>query len=380
MKFIKIYAFFLLIILAFSGCNSYSQKKNNNIVIGAIFSSTGVAGDYGKKSLEGIRFAVNEVNACGGINGQKIEVIYEDAKSSPKDAISALNKLLNINNVTIIIGDVYSSTTKVLIDNLPNKALLFAPGASSPQLTNIKPNFIRNWTSDNFDGYSMAHVVYRNGIREIATLTQNNDYTISLNEAFVLEFKKQNGTVFSKFYFDGESSDYKILIQRLKNKNIKAVYLTALSKEMGLILKQAKEIGYFPQWFTNLTVNSDDCKKIAGSARNGVVFSKPYIDLENISLASKKFVEAYKKINGREPDETVCHAYDAMNIIAYAIKNKGTNTDSLITCINGIKNYAGLSGVTSFDGHGGVLKQIEVLKILNDSLLFVKKFSFNDNK
>ena len=256
MKIIKISILILLIISVFFGCNSNSQKQNNNIIIGAIFSSTGVAGDYGKKSIEGIRFAVDEINADGGINGKKVEVIYEDAKSNPKDAISALNKLININNVAIILGDVYSSTTKVLIDNLPNQTLLFAPGASSPQLTNIKPNFIRNWTSDNFDGYAMAYIIYSSGIREITTLTQNNDYTISLNEAFISEFKKQNGTVSSNIYFDGESSDYKLLVQKLKSKNIKAIYLTALSKEMGLILKQSKEIGYFPEWFANLTVNS----------------------------------------------------------------------------------------------------------------------------
>jgi len=380
MKKFKIIFTLIFIPFAFACFNSCNQKKNESIQIGAIFSSTGVAGDYGKKSVDGIQFALDAINLHGGIDGKKIEIIYEDAKSNPKDAISALNKLLTINKVKIILGDVYSSTTKVLIDNLPNDILLFAPGASSPELTNAKSNFIRNWTSDDFDGSAMANVVLSTGINDISTLTQNSDYTISLNQAFILEFDKGKGHILSQFKFDSEKNDYKPLLQKLKDKNIKTLYLTALSKEMGIILKQSRELNYSPQWFTNLTVNSDDCKKIAGSARDGVVFSKPYINLSNTDETSQKFISDYKMKNGSEPDETVCHAYDAMNIIAYAMKHEGVNTPKIIKYINSIKNYNGLSGVTSFDGKGGVVKSIEVLKVSSDSLISIKIFSFNNDK
>lgn len=377
---LKIIIALLITVFAFTSCNSCNQKKSENIKIGAIFSSTGLAGDYGKKSVEGIQFAVDAINASGGIVGKKIEVVYEDAKSNPKDAISALNKLVTIDKVKVILGDVYSSTTKVLIDNLPNDILLFAPGASSPELSNAKSNFIRNWTSDDFDGSAMANVVLSNSINEISTLTQNSDYTISLNKAFVSEFKKGNGHILSQFNFDSEKNDYKPLIQKLKDEGIKTIYLTALSKEMGLILKQSKELNYSPQWFTNLTVNSDDCKKIAGSTRGGVIFSKPYINLSTKDEVSQKFISDYKKKKGSKPDETVCHAYDAMNIIADAMKHEGVNTENLIKYINSIKNYNGLSGVTSFDGKGGVVKNIEVLKVSGDSLISIKIFSFNYGK
>ncbi|MBL7884281.1 MAG: ABC transporter substrate-binding protein [Bacteroidia bacterium] len=380
MRKLQAFMSFLLIAFAFAGCNSGNPKNNRRIKIGAIFSSTGVAGDYGKKSSEGIQFAVDAINANGGINGKEIEVVYEDAKSNPKDAISALNKLVTIDNVKIILGDVYSSTTKVLIDNLPDDILLFAPGASSPELTNLKSNFIRNWTSDDFDGSAMANVVLSNGVNEISTLTQNSDYTISLNKAFVSDFKKGNGRILSQINFDSEKNDYKPLLQKLKDEEIKTIYLTALSKEMGLILKQSRELNYSPQWFSNLTVNSDDCKKIAGSTRDGVIFSKPYIDLSYTSEVAQKFIDDYRRKYGSEPDETVCHAYDAMNLIAEAMKHEGTNINKLIKYINSINNYKGLSGVTTFDGKGGVVKSIEVLKVSGDSLVSIKIFSFNDGK
>lgn len=373
----------VLLLLLIGVVGLWFWKKNSSIdeiKIGAIFSSTGVAGDYGKKSIEGIQFAVDDINSNGGIDGKKLIIIYEDAKSNPKDALSALNKLLTIDNVSIIVGDVYSSTTKVLINNIPDNVLLFAPGASSPELANSKPNFIRNWTSDDFDGSAMANVILSNKVNEVATLTQNSDYTISLNKAFVNDFKKGDGRILSSYNFDSDKSDYRTLIEKLKSANIKTVYLTALSKEMGYILKQSKELNYTPQWYTNLTVNSDDCKKIAGSSRDNVIFSKPYINLSNTSETNKSFVSNYKLSKGTDPDETVSHSYDAINIIVKSIQKVGLNIPLLITNINEIKNYNGLSGITTFDGKGGVVKNIEVLKVSGDSLISIKIFSFNDKK
>lgn len=374
----------IVIVLILTGLVGFwFWKKNNSndqIKIGAIFSTTGVAGDYGKKSMEGIQYAVDAINSNGGIDGKKLVVIFEDAKSNPKDALSALNKLLTIDKVKIVVGDVYSSTTKVLISNLPNDVLLFAPGASSPELTNSKPNFIRNWTSDDFDGSAMANVILSNNVYEVATLTQNSDYTISLNNAFITDFKKGNGVVSSSYNFDGDKSDYRSLIEKLKSSNIKSVYLTALSKEMGYILKQSKELNFSPQWYTNLTVNSDDCKRIAGTSRDNVIFSKPFINLINTSEENKSFIVKYKSSKGFEPDETVSHSYDAINIIAKSMQKVGLNIPLLIEDINRVKNYNGLSGITTFDGKGGVVKNIEVLKVSGDSLISIKIFDFNGNK
>jgi len=373
-------AVLLIVILIVVGYFIWKKRSSrtdiDTIRIGAIFSSTGVAGDYGKKSIEGVEMAVEILNGSGGINGKKVSVVYEDAKSSPKDALSAFRKLVDVDKVNIIVGDVYSSTTKVLIENLPSNTLLFAPGASKPDLVNLNPHFLRNWTSDNFDGLAMANVVLGDQVREIATVTQVSDYTLSLNEAFKKEFTNKGGKIVDQESFEGEKGDYRQLLYKLKAQDPKSVYLTALSKEMGTILKQAKEINFTPHWYTNLTVNTDDCKKIAGSSVDGVVFSRPYIDLAHISPDSTMFISLYKSRKGTEPDETVAHAFDAMNILFLGLTKVGTNTDALVSYINSIKDYPGLSGKTTFDGYGGVLKDIEVVQMVGNSPKSLKVFSF----
>lgn len=370
----------LIVALSIAGCTTSKEpqpaEQNRTIRVGAIFSSTGMASDYGKKGIEGVQFAVELLNQRGGINGQKVEVTYEDAKSTARDAVSALKKLSDTDKISIMVGDVYSGTTKALIENLPAKTILFAPGASRPDLVNINPHFVRNWTSDNFDGQAMANIVLGDSVKEIATLTQVGDYTVSLNEVFKNEFTKKGGKITAQESFEAEKGDYKPLLQKLKAQNPKDIYLTALSKEMGTILKQAKEINFTPHWYTNLTVNTDDCKKIAGNAVEGVVFSRPYMDLGKMSPESASFISLYKTRKGSEPDETIAHAFDAMNILFLAIESVGTDTEAIVKYINSLKDYPGVSGKTTFDGHGGVVKDIEVVRMVNNSPKSIKVFSF----
>ena len=353
-----------------------AANNDKTIKLGAIFCSTGVAGDYGKKSVDGVQMAIHLINQGGGINGKKIELILEDSKSSPKDALSAFRKLIDIDQTHLILGDVYSATTKVLIQNLPNDVLLFAPGASAPDLVNINKNFIRNWTSDNFDGLAMAKIVLQSNVHEIATLTQINDYAIALNSAFKKEFILGGGRTTIEEQFEGEQNDYRQVLNKLKSEKVKYVYLTALSKEMGTILKQADEIQFKPQWFTNLSVNKEECKKIAGPVLNGVIFSQPYINFDMLDAQTKAFIGLYKKEREVNPDETVAHAFDAMNILALAIKQVGTDPNKLVSYINKIKNFPGLSGKTTFDGRGGVMKDIEVLQFTGSTTKSIKIFTF----
>ncbi|KAA6301438.1 MAG: branched-chain amino acid transport system substrate-binding protein [Candidatus Ordinivivax streblomastigis] len=372
MKKVKIILVAMIVLpMLFWSC----QNKQDTVNVGAVFSSTGVAGDYGKKSVEGITLAADLINSKGAINGKKINLIVEDAKSSNKDAISAYNKLVDFDGVRFIIGDVYSSTTKVIIENLSKDVVLFAPGASNPDLVNLSKNFLRNWTSDDFDGLAMSKIIQENNISTISVLTQQNDYTMALKNAFIKDFKADGRIISDEGLFSEEQKSYKELLLKLKKKEIKAIYLIGMSKQIGQILKESKEIDFTPQWFTNLTVNTEDCKQIAGSAINGVIFSEPFVDKTTESW--KEFYNKYKTKFKREPDATSAHSFDAVNILALALRNTNYNdVNDVVKYINNLHNYQGVSGNTTFDGKGGVLKDIEVLQFKESIPTQVKIFRF----
>lgn len=376
---VRQFALFLLLPLVLTNCDqSHSSKSSDDlIVIGAIFSSTGIAGDYGKKSVQGLELAVDDINRNGGIQGKMLKVIVEDAKSSPKDALSAYRKLVDLHGVKFIIGDVYSSTTKTILDNLDSDVLLFAPGASKPDLVNLKQNFLRNWTSDDFDGLAMSNVTRDMGIEKISVLNQSSDYTISLSNAFIKDFKHYNGEITSHDEFTAEGGRYRELLIGLKNKGVENVYLAGLSSQLGQILKESSRIGYHPQWFTNLTVNTADCKNVAGESINGVIFTEPFLDKSENNTSWTEFENSYHERFGSVPDATVAHAYDAMKILELALDST-TKVNEVVSYINKLANYPGVSGNTTFDGHGGVVKDIVVKQFVDGSAIELKVFKFNE--
>jgi branched-chain amino acid transport system substrate-binding protein len=368
----KVFLFLLLLMLLF-GC-----KNDDTVKLGGFFSLTGVAADYGKKTNEGFQLAIDLINQNGGIHGKKVVGIIEDTKSSPKDAIVAYRKLKDIDGLHFFIGDVYSNTTQAVIQQKDADVIIFAPGASKPDLVNLSPNFVRNWSSDDFDGLAMARIIKERNVKNIALISQVSDYTQALSNAFKNEFENLGGNIVIEQSFQETQNDFSAMLLKFKNQNIEYVYLTALSKQMGYILKQAAQINYYPQWFTNLTVNTDDCKNIAGEARNGVIFSTPYVDFENLNEQGKAFKAIYIKKYGKEPDATVAHSFDAVNILTMVLKKEENLTDfkKIIDDINKVKDYPGVSGKTTFDGHGSVLKDVEVMQIKNDSIISLKIFKF----
>ena len=136
--------------ISFSGCGK--NDESNEIKMGVMLALTGDSANYGNRSLHGLLWATEKINANGGINDKKIKLIVEDSKSNPQDAVNAFEKLITVDNVKIVIGDIISGTTLAVAPIAEkNKILLFAPGASNPALRN--PNsasdyIFRNWTSD----------------------------------------------------------------------------------------------------------------------------------------------------------------------------------------------------------------------------------------
>jgi len=134
---------------------------------------------YGERSRKGVELAVEEVNGDGGINGQPLEVIYEDAKSSPKDGVSAIKELISADDVGIVVGDVLSSTTLAMAPIAErDEVILLAPGASIPSLRDAGDYIFRNWASDDYDGKAMASYAQKmehiESIANVASLAETS--------------------------------------------------------------------------------------------------------------------------------------------------------------------------------------------------------------
>jgi branched-chain amino acid transport system substrate-binding protein len=158
----------------------------DTVTIGAILPLTGSAAPYGKNARRGIELALEEINANGGVNGKKVKVLYEDSKTEPKEAVSALRKLHSSSGVKFIIGDINSTGVLAMAPiAVRERILLLSPGASNPKISDAGDYIFRNWHSDALEGQVDADHAYSTlGWREAAVLYVNAAYGAGLAETF----------------------------------------------------------------------------------------------------------------------------------------------------------------------------------------------------
>jgi len=336
---------------------SGGNKFENPVRIGVVLSLTGDAANYGRRSLNGITWAVEQINAQGGINGRTIEIHVEDTRSESKDAVLAITKLITVDHITVIVGDVLSATTLAMAPIAEsNHVLLFAPGASNPSLRDAGDFIFRDWTSDDYDGKAMAGYLLKQNVKSVGMLVQRSDYTIGVANALAKAFQSQDGRIIDREEFETSETNFRTQLERLKSKGVASLYMAGLSQETGVALKQAAEIGYSPQWFTTLTVDTPECAKIAGAARNGVIFTTPAFDATSTDPAMVRFVHGFKERFGDEPEAVAGHGYDAIDILASVLATSGTDATRVKTALYSVRDFPGVTGTMTFDDHGDVLK------------------------
>lgn len=334
-----------------------TKKEAEEINIGAILPLTGDGGKYGDASKKGIELALDEINASGGVKGKRIKMIYEDTQGDPKFGVSAMQKLVTVDKVIVVIGGLFSSVTLAVspIAN-QNKVVLLSPASSSPKITNAGDYIFRNCASDIFEGSIIGkHAFAELGFKKVAILYINNDYGVGIRDVFKREFMSRGGTVTSEESFEQGATDFRTQLTKIKGSEPEAIYMVGY-KELGQLLKQAKELGITSQFLSTVMFEDPEIVKIAGGAAEGVIYSSRAYDTESKEGVTYDFVRRFKQKYNETPDIFAGLSYDAMKILALAMERGGFNSDGIKGALYGIKHYPALVGDTSFDENGDVIQ------------------------
>lgn len=359
-----IIAILLLSIIVVSGC----VRKPKEVKIGAILPLTGDAAAWGERAKEGIDMAVDELNKAGGIKGVPVEVIYEDSKAVPKEGVNAMKKLVTVDNVQVVIGDVVSSVTLAIapIAN-ENKVVVISPSASAPEVTDAGEYIFRNWPSDVYEGRVIAKFAYNDlNIENIAILYINNDYGASLKDVVAKTFEEQGGKVLVVDNYFEDATDFRTQLTKIKHKNPEAIYIISYYKDGALILQQAKEIGIQSRFLGASAIEDPKLLEIVGDAAEGLIYpvSSGY-DPNSEEDIVQEFKKTFKDKYGEEPAYLNAQAYDATKIVALSIEKGGFSGEEIQKAMSQIKDYPGVTGKTTFDENGDVIKQMLIKTVKN---------------
>ncbi len=351
-----------------AGCNTASSPVTttgmvgqtsaaaNTIKIGAIMPLTGDAAVEGLPSEKVVRLAVDQINEKGGIDGKQLQLIVEDGKCDGQDAANAMQKLVSVDGVKVVIGGLCSSESLAAapIANA-NHVLLFSPSASSPELTTKGGHyFLRDYPSDASQGKVLADVAYnKKGLRKIAIIEEQNDYPMGVADAFIAEFEKLGGNVQTE-QFAPEVTDFRTTLTKLRLSNPDALFVsTQAPKASELILSQVKELNWEVPLIGVDIVAGSDLPKAHPDLVEGMLVAEFGYDAS--STPFQNFVSAYKAKYNEDP-QFLSYAqteYDAVNILADAIKAVGYDSDKILAWLHGVQNWPGISGPISFDSTDG---------------------------
>ena len=341
------------------------SKKENIIKIGAVLPLSGDAAQAGVNTKLGIDLRVEEINNSGGIDGKTLQIIYEDCQGDPKLAVSSLQKLINIDKVCAVIDNSLSNVTLAMapIAN-ENEVVLLATGASSPKISDAGDYIFRIWNSDDLEGNVVAEYAFEDlTIKKIALFIINNDYGLGLQKVFKNKFIELGGEVITQEMFNAGDKDFKNQITKILQNKFEAIYLVGYPTECSGVIKQLKSLG-FKGIIIGTIVMADpivqEAVKITGYDCYYPVPQQP--DPNSPTVAN--FINAFKTKYNQEPPMLADVGYDAINIIANAIKStkKKMNGTVIKEYFYKMPEYNGASGSFKFDNNGDVRKPITVIK------------------
>lgn len=371
-RFSKVQALFVVILIALLVCPLGCKKKEpqmEEIKIGAILPLTGSAAPYGENAKRGIELALSELNDSGGVGGRKIRVIFEDSRTDPKEAVSALNKLFGTYGIRFIIGDINSSGVLAMAPIAEkNKIILLSPGASNPKISDAGEYIFRNWHSDALEGQVDAEYAYsKMSWRTASILYVDAAYGVGLAETFRKVFSSLGGKTVVFEAYAQDATDMRAQISKIIGAKPDGLYLPGWPKEMAVALKQLKELGSKIPILSAQGFDDPSILNLAGNAAEGVIFSVPETPDPNNEIV-KSFNENYRKHYGQEPGVCSASGYDALRIFAYAIDTVGDNVQQVQRILASLADFPGADGPISFDERGDLLKPFMFKRIHNGGI------------
>jgi branched-chain amino acid transport system substrate-binding protein len=329
--------------------------RQDGIAIGAVLPLTGEGAKYGESARKAIELAFSEVNAAGGIKGKPIQVIYEDSQGVPQKGVSAFQKLITVDHVPAVIGDLFSSVTLAMAPLAnQNRVVILSPTSSAPRITEAGDYVFRNCASDVFEGRVMGEAARRRlGISTVAILYINNDYGVGIVDVFRKTFTAEGGTVVATEAFPQGATDFRAQLTKAASARPQAIYLVGY-KELGQLLKQATELGIKARFLSTVMFEDPEILKVAGPAADGVIYSARAYDPASNNPTIRPFVSAYKARFGEAPDIFAAFSYDAARIMTLAIQRGGPTGDGIREALYSIVDFPGVCGSTSFDRNGDV--------------------------
>ena len=326
--------------------------------IGVMESLTGTGETYGTVANQAKQMAADEINAAGGVDGRRLELVVEDSQCNAQGAITAYNKLTDVEGVKIILG---TSCSGAMLGAAPlaeaDGIILFSGLASSPDIAKAGDYIFRTQISDVHVGIATGNTLWADGIRTLATITETTDYAEGVRRTSVAQFEERGGAVVAAERFGSDVTDFRSQLTKLFAANPDALHIAPQSEfAAGTIVKQARELGYEGPIYAETISVGTTALEVAGAAADGMKAITADLDPAN-AKGQEVLTNFRKRYDYITLPWHLGSAYDNVYIAAECLKQTGDDQDAdgFRDCLYGLTWSGAIGDNYTFDSDGEVV-------------------------
>jgi branched-chain amino acid transport system substrate-binding protein len=332
------------------------------VKIGVVLPLTGPIAAFGQTSKDGLEIAHAQNDKLK--NGDTVKLIVLDDRGDKVEAATAVKRLLNKDNVTVILGEVASGNSMAMAPVAEKaKTPMITHASTNPRVTKGKKYVTRACFIDPFQGAVMAKYAIDSGMKKAVVVTDaKQDYSVGLSKAFKKAYKANGGKVLKTVLINSGDKDFNAQVSTIKSLNPDIIAFTGYYPEAALMVKQARAMGVQTPFIGADGVGFPELVKIGGKASEGFMYTDHFNEAAAESPEAKAYVEAFHKKYNKAADSMGALAADAYGMILDAMnkcidEKKGADDKE---CINqklrNTKGYKGITGVINIDENGNAVK------------------------
>ena len=308
----------LLAVAAAFACTAQAA----DLKIGVAAALSGGAAQYGAAIRNGFELAAEQINAAGGIHGDKIQLVVEDEQGKKEEGINVFKKLIFQDKVLMLFGPTLSNSAQAA-DPIAQgaKTVVFGTSNTADGITSIGDHVFRNSVTEaDVLPETLKMAVRKANVKKVAVLYGNDDvFTKSGYDNFKKALADLNIPVTTTETFAKGDVDFKAQLTKIKASNPDAIVVSALIAEGAPIMVQARQLGLNVPFIGGNGMNSVKVFDLAKGKSDGLYVGSPW-SIENQTEANRKFVVGYTAKFKMAPDQFAAQAYDALHIASQAIK------------------------------------------------------------
>ena len=349
------------------------SKPSDNlpVKIGASEALTGKFASLGEPRAKAMRMAVDEINNNGGINGKKLELVIEDNQGEAKVAATNASKLLNIDNVDVVVtGFTHITNAIKSLAAEKNKIMFYA--STVRDIAESSKLFFRDYWDAIDSGNALAKVIGNDGYKKVAFLSEISDQCNQIGQTIKEDGQKYGFEVIVTELYNATDLDLRTNLTKIKASKPEAIVACSYRHE-NILMRQINELGMLGIKTYHLVapfIASSDTKENRGLfEKNGAVSTWYGVAEAGIGDKQKEFIEKYQNRYGVKPTSEAIYVYDDVYILAESLRkcDKVSKVrDSNCIADNLLKtDFDGIGGKLSFDKNGVSTRKVTMIKIVN---------------